>query len=72
VGSKLNGAIQEMTLWDRARSMAEAQGDMYTTKAASTPYLIGYWKFDEGEGVKAADHRAKPQYGSACCQLVPQ
>jgi hypothetical protein len=55
VGSKLNGAIQEMTLWDRARSMAEAQGDMYTTKAASTPYLIGYWKFDEGEGVKAAD-----------------
>jgi hypothetical protein len=55
VGSKLNGAIQEMTLWDRARSMAEAQGDMYKTKAASTPYLIGYWKFDEGEGVKAAD-----------------
>lgn len=56
LGENIHGAIQELTLWDRARSTLEAQSEMYVTKSPSTPYLIGYWKFDEGEGTRATDH----------------
>jgi hypothetical protein len=56
IGKNLNGAIQELCLWDRARTLAESQAEMYDTKSPSTPYLIGYWKFDEGEGTKATDY----------------
>jgi hypothetical protein len=56
LGSNLQGALHELTLWDRARTLAEAQAGMHLTKSPSTPYLIGYWKFDEGEGTLATDY----------------
>ena len=56
VGKQMTGAIHELTLWDKARSCADAQAEMYYTKKPSTPNLIGYWKFDEGEGLTATDY----------------
>ena len=56
VGKQLTGAIHELTLWDKARNCADAQAEMYYTKKPSTPNLIGYWKFDEGEGLVATDY----------------
>ena len=56
VGKQMTGAIHELTLWDKARSCADAQAEMNYTKKPSTPNLIGYWKFDEGEGLKATDY----------------
>jgi hypothetical protein len=56
LGKNMTGAMHEVALWDRARSVSEAQGEMYVTKLPSTPYLIGYWKFDEGEGLLATDY----------------
>ena len=56
IGKNLTGAIHELTLWDKARSCADAQADMYLSKKPSTPNLIGYWKFDEGEGLTATDY----------------
>ena len=56
VGKNLTGSVHELTLWDKARSCLEAQADMYMTKKPSTPYLIGYWKLDEGEGLTATDY----------------
>jgi hypothetical protein len=56
VGEGMKGAIQELALYDRARTMAEASAEKSITKTPSEQNLIGYWKFDEGEGVKATDY----------------
>ncbi len=55
VGRGMTGAIHELTLWNRARSLADSQAEMHVTKAASTPNLIGYWKMDEGKGTRLND-----------------
>lgn len=55
IGEGLTGIIHEVTLWNYARTSAEAFNGMYTTKAAHTQGLIGYWKFDEGHGTSATD-----------------
>ena len=56
IGNNLQGAIHELTLWNRARTVVEAQAAMYSSKAPSTPNLIGYWKFNEGKGSVAQDY----------------
>ena len=56
LGKNFSGAIHELTLWDKAREMNEAQAEMHTTKKPSTPNLIGYWKMDEGNGLTATDY----------------
>ena len=56
LGQNFSGAIHELTLWDKAREMSEAQAEMYKTKVPSTPNLIGYWKLDEGNGLVATDY----------------
>ena len=56
LGNNFSGAIHELTLWDKAREMYEAQAEMHITKKPSTPNLIGYWKMDEGNGLIATDY----------------
>ena len=56
VGENLHGAIQELALYDRVRTMAEALAEKSITKIPSEENLIGYWKFDEGKGTKATDY----------------
>ncbi len=55
VGKNLTGSLHGLTLWNRARTMKESQGEMHTTKYAATPNLIGYWKMDEGAGATLKD-----------------
>lgn len=55
LGSQMNGAIHELTIWDNAHTLAEAQQYMNITKKPTEPGLIGYWKFDEGNGTTATD-----------------
>lgn len=54
-GQDLTGKVQELTIWNADRSMAEAQANMYTTKSQYTSGLIGYWQLDEGHGLTATD-----------------
>ncbi len=56
LGQHFSGAMHELTLWDKARTMQEAQAEMNITKKPSTPNLIGYWKMDEGEGQEIRDY----------------
>ena len=56
LGKHLTGAIQELTLWDKARTCSEAKAEKDLTKKPSTPSLIGYWKMDEGEGTQIRDY----------------
>ena len=54
-GENFNGKMQELAIWNNARSMAEAQADMYTTKSQFTSGLMGYWQLNEGHGDVATD-----------------
>lgn len=46
---QLNGDMTEVRVWSVARTEDEIWANMYDVDPA-TPGLIGYWKFDEGEG----------------------
>ncbi|MBO4753949.1 MAG: hypothetical protein J5543_05095 [Bacteroidales bacterium] len=50
IGLGLNGTIQNMTLWDVARTPDEALRERNRTHSATSRGLIGYWKMDEGHG----------------------
>lgn len=54
-GNALTGAMQEMTLWNKALPLDELQGSMHQVKNNCTDGLAGYWRFDEGHGSVAAD-----------------
>lgn len=55
LGREMIGAVHEVSLWDYARSTVEAMSGMYSSKAASTPNLIGYWRLNEGNGTVGTD-----------------
>jgi hypothetical protein len=56
LGQNFSGAIHELALWDKSRTMDEAQAEKSITKQPSTPNLIGYWKMDEGDGTVIRDY----------------
>lgn len=56
LGKNITADIQELTLWDKARSCTEAKSEKDMTKKPSTPNLIGYWKMDEGDGKEIRDY----------------
>ncbi|MFO0872429.1 MAG: LamG domain-containing protein [Phycisphaerales bacterium] len=49
------GRIDEFRIWDSARSAAQIAENMLGPVDASTPGLVGYWRFDEGTGAVAVD-----------------
>lgn len=55
IGSGMKGAVHELTMWNKALTYAEAKDTKDVAKQASTPYLTGYWKMDEGMGTEIAD-----------------
>ena len=60
------GQIDEVRLWDRARTGAETRTDMELTPlAGNEPGLAGYSRFDEGRGTTARDQSgAFPRNGT--------
>jgi len=46
----LNGTIDEIRIWNVARTQAEINDNMNIELTGSEPGLIGYWKFNEGSG----------------------
>jgi hypothetical protein len=49
------GIVDEVRIWNYARSLAELQSAMNLVLTGAEPGLIGYWPFDEGSGQLAAD-----------------
>jgi len=65
-GSQTNffgGGIDEVRLWNSARTQAQIQASMNSTLSGNEPGLKGYWRLDEGAGTTALD--LAPQGGSS-------
>lgn len=54
-GKALDARMQELTLWNEARSISDALADRSRTKNQYTNGLIGYWQMNEGHGTTATD-----------------
>lgn len=53
----LNGKIAEVRVWSVARTQQEIYDNMYEIKEPeSIPELIGYWKFNDGQGNVIKDY----------------
>lgn len=55
-GNGIIAKVQELAIWNKARSISEAQGDMYTSKNQYTDGILSYWPMSEGHGDMAADN----------------
>ena len=51
----LEGDVDEVRLWDHARTKDELGANMNVSLAGNEPGLLGYWPFDEGAGSTTSD-----------------
>jgi len=58
------GAMDEVRIWNVARTAAQIQGAMKTRLVGNEPGLVGYWRFDDGAGNVATDSTASANTGS--------
>lgn len=69
----LQGRIAEARVWRVARTQQEIWNNMYRLpdyEAENYPDLIGYWKFDEGEGNTVHDYSMYGNHGQAQTDIV--
>jgi hypothetical protein len=60
---QFQGRIDEVHVWNIARTETEIQSTMNTPLIGNEPGLVGYWKFDEGSGQTAYDSTANGNDG---------
>ncbi len=48
-GSMWDGQIDEVRIWDFARSQMDIQNDLFSTLIGNEPGLVSYYRFDEGQ-----------------------
>lgn len=63
-GAWLNGAIDEVRIWDVARSTAEIRASMCRRIDPASPGLAAYWRMDEGMGSMVSDLSGNGHDGS--------
>ncbi len=59
----MDGLIDEVRIWNFARTQAEIQSTMNMDLKGTEPGLIGYWRFDEGSGQVASDSSGNGNHG---------
>jgi len=57
------GVIDEVRIWNVARSREEIQANMHRPLKGDEPGLVGYWNFDEGQGLIIYDLSPKGNNG---------
>ncbi len=50
-----NGAIDEVRIWNVARSQIQIHSSMHDTVSTTESGLVGYWQFNEGSGTTTHD-----------------
>lgn len=51
----LGGSLDEVRIWNVARTASQIQADMLNTLTGNEPGLVGYWRMDEGTGQVVGD-----------------
>ncbi len=59
-----HGVIDDMRVWDIARSQIQIQDNIYNTLQGNESGLVGYWPFDENAGTTASDKTANNNNGT--------
>ena len=59
------GALDELSIWDRALSRAEIRELMYSRPAPGRAGLVAYWPFDEAEPGPVVDASGNGHHGQA-------
>jgi hypothetical protein len=62
--SPFKGVIDEFRIWNAARTESDIQSTMNQTLNGNETGLIGYWKFDEGQGDTTADATSNGNNGT--------
>ncbi len=63
-GKFFDGEIDEVRVWDTARTQGQIQANMTTDLTGAEAGLSGYWKFEEGAGSTAFDLTANNNDGT--------
>ncbi len=51
IGSEgFSGLLDEVRIWNQALSLEQIQQNRFDSFPGTIPGLVGYWRFDEGEG----------------------
>lgn len=58
------GHIDEVRLWNIARTETEIRDNMHQRLAGGNTGLVGYWRLDEGSGISTLDHSANGNNGT--------
>ena len=59
----LHGTLDEVRVWNVARTQAQIQAGMFNILTAPPSTLVGYWKFDEGGGSTTLDSSGQGKTG---------
>ena len=54
-GIPLHGSVENVSIWDIAKSQEEIQGNMFAELSGYEENLVGYWNFNDGEGTALTD-----------------
>jgi len=63
-GSYYNGYMDEVRIWNVARSATEIQADMNRELEGNEPGLVGYWRLNEGTGTTIYDSTSNRSNGT--------
>jgi hypothetical protein len=59
-----DGMLDEVRIWNMARSAAQIQTNLRGAIPANEPGLMGYWRFDEQAGIQALDASGRHNHGT--------
>jgi hypothetical protein len=63
VDRPFDGGIDEVRIWNVARTREQIQNDMHWELSGSEPGLVAYYKFNEGSGQSASDSTVYGNHG---------
>ncbi len=64
IGIGANVVLDDFRVWNYARTPAEIQADMNREVSGDEEGLVGYWRFNEGEGTTAYDTSPYENHGT--------
>ncbi len=67
LGCHFNGCLADIRVWNVARSEEDIRRDMKRRLTGNEAGLVGYWRFDEGQGNVVKDSSVNHNDGRLSC-----